>query len=92
MEDCLIPTVSVTEHFICSHLIFFFKLVAFSTEFNLFTPICFVLFMIMDLPYIWVKYCPLIAEDGLDVFVECMDHINCILARFSPLYGLVETY
>ena len=33
-------------------LIFFFKLVAFCTEFNLFTPICFVLFMIMDLPYI----------------------------------------
>ena len=33
-------------------LIFFFKLVAFCTEFNLFTPICFVLFMIMHLPYI----------------------------------------
>ena len=33
-------------------LIFFFKLVAFCTEFNLFTPICFVLFLIMDLPYI----------------------------------------
>ena len=33
-------------------LTFFFKLVAFCTEFNLFTPICFVLFMIMDLPYI----------------------------------------
>ena len=31
---------------------FFFKLVAFCTEFNLFTPICFVLVMIMDLPYI----------------------------------------
>ena len=34
-------------------LIFFFKLVAFCTEFNLFTPICFVLYMIMDLPYSW---------------------------------------
>ena len=33
-------------------LLIFFKLVAFCTEFNLFTPICFVLFMIMDLPYI----------------------------------------
>ena len=33
-------------------LIFFFKLVAFCTEVNLFTPICFVFFMIMDLPYI----------------------------------------
>ena len=33
-------------------LIFFFKLAAFCTEFNLFTPICFILFMIMDLPYI----------------------------------------
>ena len=32
-------------------LIFFFKLVAFCTEYNLFTPICFVLFMIMDLPF-----------------------------------------
>ena len=30
----------------------FFKLVAFYTEFNLFTTICFVLFMIMDFPYI----------------------------------------
>ena len=33
-------------------LIFFFKRVAFCTEFNLFTLICFVLFMIMDLPYV----------------------------------------
>ena len=33
-------------------LIFFFKMVAFCTEFNLFTLICFVLFMIMDLPYV----------------------------------------
>ena len=33
-------------------LISFFKLVAFCTEFNLFTPICYVLFMIMYLPYI----------------------------------------
>ena len=33
-------------------LLIFFKLVAFCTEFNLFTPICFVLFMTMDLPYI----------------------------------------
>ena len=30
----------------------FFKLVAFCTEFNLFTPICFVLFIIIDFPYI----------------------------------------
>ena len=33
-------------------LIFFFKFVAFWTEVNLFTHICFVLFMIMDLLYI----------------------------------------
>ena len=33
-------------------LIFFFKFVAFCNEFNLFTHICFVLFMIMDLLYI----------------------------------------
>ena len=33
-------------------LLIFFKFVAFCTEFNLFTPICFVLFMIMDFPYI----------------------------------------
>ena len=31
---------------------FFFQIGAFCTEFNLFTSICFVLFMIMDLPYI----------------------------------------
>ena len=31
---------------------FFFQIDAFCTEFNLFTPICFVLLMIMDLPYI----------------------------------------
>ena len=33
-------------------LIFFLKLVALCTEFNLFTHICFVLFMIMDLQYL----------------------------------------
>ena len=33
-------------------LLIFFKLVAFCTEFNLFTLICFVLFVIMDFPYI----------------------------------------
>ena len=33
-------------------LLIFFKLVAFCTELNLFTPICFVLFMIMDLQYV----------------------------------------
>ena len=33
-------------------LLIFFKLVAFCTEFNLFSSICFVLFMIMDFPYI----------------------------------------
>ena len=33
-------------------LIFFFKMVPFCTEINLFTLICFVLFMIMDLPYV----------------------------------------
>ena len=33
-------------------LLIFFKLVAFYAEFNLFKPICFVLFMIMDFPYI----------------------------------------
>ena len=41
-----------TFHLFPLLIFFFFKLVAFSTEFNLFTPICFVLFMIMDLPYI----------------------------------------
>ena len=40
----------ITDHFICSHFWCFFKLVAFSTEFNLFTSICFVLFMMMDFP------------------------------------------
>ena len=33
-------------------LLLFFKFVAFCTKFNLFTPICFVLFMIIDFPYI----------------------------------------
>ena len=33
-------------------LLIFFKLVTFFTEFNLFSPICFALFMIMDFPYI----------------------------------------
>ena len=35
-----------------SEFVFGYLLVAFCTEFNLFTHICFVLFMIMDLPYI----------------------------------------
>ena len=43
-----LAVLTVTEHFIYSHFWFFFKLVAFCTEFNLFTPISFVLFMIMD--------------------------------------------
>ena len=47
-----VAVLTVTEHFIYSTLNFFFQLVAFCTEFNLFTPICFVLLMIMDLPYI----------------------------------------
>ena len=47
-----VAVLTVTEHFIYSHFWFFVKLVAFCTEFNLFTHICFVLFMIMDLPYI----------------------------------------
>ena len=47
-----VAVLTVTEHFIYSHFLFFFKLVAFCTEFNLFTPTGFVLFMIMDLPYI----------------------------------------
>ena len=47
-----IAVLTVTEQFIYSNFWFFFKLVDFCTEFNLFTPICFVLFMIMDLPYI----------------------------------------
>ena len=43
---------TVTEHFIYSHFwFFFFKLFAFCTEYNLFTSICFVLFMIMDFLY-----------------------------------------
>ena len=37
-------------------LLIFFKMVACCTEFNLFTPICFVLSMIMDLPYIYTHY------------------------------------
>ena len=41
-----------TFHLFPLFIFFFYKLVAFCTEFNLFTPICFVLFMIMDLPYI----------------------------------------
>ena len=47
-----VAVLTVTEHFIYSHSWFFFKLVAFCTEFNLFTLICFVLYMIMDFPYI----------------------------------------
>ena len=47
-----VAVLKVTEHFIYSHSWFFLKLVAFCTEFNLFTRICFVLFMIMDFPYI----------------------------------------
>ena len=47
-----VAVLTVTEHFIFSHFSFFFKLFAFCTEFNLYTPICFVLFMIMDLPFI----------------------------------------
>ena len=43
---------TVIEHFIYSHFWLFLKLVAFCTEFNLFTPTCFVLFMIMDLQYV----------------------------------------
>ena len=43
---------AVTVHFIYSHFDFFFKLVAFCTEFNLFTPFVLFPFMIMDLPYI----------------------------------------
>ena len=47
-----VALLTVTEHFIYSHFwFFFFKLVAFCTEYNLFTPICFVLFMIMDLQF-----------------------------------------
>ena len=45
-------SLTVTEHFIYSHFSFFFKLVAFCTEINLFTPICFVIIKIMDLQYI----------------------------------------
>ena len=52
-DHCFVAVLTVTEHFIYSHFwFFFFKLVAFCTEFNLFTSICFVLYMIMDLPYI----------------------------------------
>ena len=36
-------------------LLIFSKLVVFWTEFNLFTPICFLLFIIMDLPYIYYQ-------------------------------------
>ena len=43
---------TVTEHFIYSHFSFFFKLVAFCTELNLFNPICLVIIQIMDLQYI----------------------------------------
>ena len=47
-----VAVLTVTEHFIHSDFRFFFKFVAFCTELNLFNPICFVVFMIMDLPYI----------------------------------------
>ena len=47
-----VAVLTVTEHFIYSHYWSFFKLVAFWTEFNLVDPIFFVLFVIMDLPYI----------------------------------------
>ena len=43
---------TVIEQFIYSHFWLFLKLVAFCTELNLFTPTCFVLFMIMDLQYV----------------------------------------
>ena len=43
---------TVTEHFIYSHFWCFFQLVAFCSEFNLFTFIYFVLFMIMDFQYV----------------------------------------
>ena len=46
-----VAVLTVTEHFIYYTFDFFFQLVAFCTEFNLFTPICFVLVIIMDLPY-----------------------------------------
>ena len=51
-DNWSVAFLTVTEHFIYSHFWFFFKLVAFCTEFNLFTTICFVLFMIMDFHYI----------------------------------------
>ena len=47
-----LAVLTVTEHFIYSHFWFSFKLVAFCTEFNLFTLICFVLFMLADFLYI----------------------------------------
>ena len=43
---------TVIEHFIYSHFWLFLQLVAFCTEFNPFTPTCFVVFMIMDLQYV----------------------------------------
>ena len=58
-----VAVLTVTVHFIYSHFwfIFFYKLVAFCTEFNLFTPFFLFPFMIMDLPYIW---------DYFDLFIE----------------------
>ena len=47
-----VAVLTVTVHFIYFHFWFFFKLVAFCTEFNLFTPFVLFPFMIMDLPYI----------------------------------------
>ena len=47
-----VAVLTVTEHFFYSYFWFFFKLVAFCTEFNLFTLICFVLFIRMDFIYI----------------------------------------
>ena len=64
-----------TFHF--SHFwFFFFKLVAFCTEFNLFTPICFVLFMIMGLPYILV-----------DRLLSQSDKVNRLRNYFQKFYS-----
>ena len=59
---------------------FFFKLVAFCTEFNLFTSICFVLFMIMDLRYIYYLRDTVTTPYVSDVLSELMSP--------TPIFGI----
>ena len=51
-DDWSVVVLTVTTHFIYSYFWLFFKLVAFCTEFKLFTEICFLPFMIIDFIHI----------------------------------------